>query len=272
MSRSVFAVSLTACFCGILSGATPTIGVAMSSGHFLLDHSRVAGNANLSEGSVIETEKARSDMSLTNGLKMRLGADSRGQVFSNRLVLQQGVGEVTGSNYVVKAGRLVVTPVGPNATARVLFAAKNVMEVAAVGGAVLVTTAEGVALTTMPANTSLSFSEQAGASSPTSLCGRLVRQNGKYLMNGTEVKSTDNLDQYVGRSISVSGNRLDDGTFRVLSGTEKRDSCGVPPAGAAAGAAGHGLSHGAIAGIVIGSAAAVGLGIAAGVGAFDTSN
>src|SRR5712692_4550835 len=128
-SRITIVFLLTVCVCGMLPAASPTIGVAMANGNFLLDRSPVVGNANVFEGSVIETGKAMSDLTLANGLKMRLGTESRGRVFRDRLVLEKGAGQVSGSKYLVEAGRLRVMPGSSNATARVAFGNKNLVEV-----------------------------------------------------------------------------------------------------------------------------------------------
>lgn len=272
---------LAVCFSSILSAASSTIGVAMTNGNFVLDHSTVVGNANVFEGSVIETGKAMSDLTLTNGLKVRLGTDSRGQVFRDRMVLEKGASQVSGGKYVLEAGRLRVMPANPNATARVAFGSPHLVEVAAIGGAVRVLTAEGIPLANMASGSALSFAEQAGASTPTSLCGKVVRSDGKLMLTDTttrvtvELRGTD-LDRYVGKSISVSGNMVGSGALQVLN-SPRLDSCGVGPAGAAGAAgagagAGAGLSTAAIAGIAIAGGAGLGVGLAGAAGAFSGSN
>ena len=130
--RVMIVVLLTMCVSGALFAATSGIGVAMANGTFWLDRSQVEGNASVFDGSIIETGKAMSDLALTSGLKMRLGVESRGQIFTNRLELQQGISQVTGSKFLVKARELRVFPVGSAATVRVAVGPKNLVEVAAV--------------------------------------------------------------------------------------------------------------------------------------------
>src|SRR5579864_4414607 len=189
-SRHTFGLPLLVCFCGILSAASSTIGVAITNGNFILDHSPVVGNANVFDGSTIETGKAMSDLTLTNGLKVRLGTDSRGQVFRDRMVLERGAGQVSGGKYVLEAGRLRVMADSLTTTARVAFGNRNWVEVAAIGGAVRVVTAEGIPVANIAAGSALSFVEQAGASTPTTLCGKVVRSEGKLLLTDTTTKVT----------------------------------------------------------------------------------
>jgi hypothetical protein len=273
--RIAFVVFLTACLCGILPAANPTIGVAIANGSFLLDRSPVVGNANIFEGSVIETGKAMSDVTLANGLKVRLGVASRGRVFCDRLVLEKGAAQVTGSKYLVEAGRLRVIPGSSNATARVAFGNKNLVEVAAIRGAVRVVTAGGIPVANMAADSALSFTDQAGASTPTTLSGKVVRSNGRLMLTDTTTKVTvelrgADLDQYVGKSISVSGNMVGNDVLQVLEGSVKLAAAGAP--GAGGGGAAAGLSTAAIAGITVAGATGLGIGLAASAGAFSGAN
>lgn len=281
---------LAACLCGILSAASSTIGVAMTNGNFVLDRSTVVGNANVFDGSVIETGKAVSDLTLSNGLKVRLGTDSRGQVFLDRLVLEKGAGQVTGGRYVVEAGRLRVIASNSATTARVAFGTRNIVEVAAIGGAVRVITGEGTPVANIAAGGALSFTNQAGASAPTTLCGKVVRSGGKLMLTDTitkvavELKGAD-LDQYAGKSIAVMGNFVGNDALQLLN-SPKSDTCGAGPAAAggvvgtkAPGATaavgtstGAGLSTTAIAGIAIAGASGLSLGLAGAAGAFSGSN
>jgi len=260
--------------------------VATANGTFWLDHSQVAGNATVFDGSLIETGKDMSDVSLSGGLKVRLGADSRGQVFAGRLALEQGAGQVSGSKYLVEARGLRVFPVSSGATVRVALGPKNAVEVAAVTGSFHVETVAGVRVANMSAGSALSFTEQAGAAPPTVLCGNVGRVDGRVLLtdkvSGVIVELVgEHLDPFVGKSISVTGNRSGNDAMHVL--TVKRDTCGVPVAGAGtrdgtgngsgAGAGGSvGLPTIAIAGIAVAGATGLGLGLAAAKGAFSGGN
>jgi hypothetical protein len=291
--RVVLVVLLTLCLCGILTAANSMIGVAVANGNFLLDRSQVVGNANVFDGSVVETERAMSDLSLTSGLKMRLGVESRGQVFHDRLVLQQGAGQVSGSKYLVQARGLRVIPVGSDATVRVALGPKTLVEVAALTGSFHVETLAGIRVANMTPGAARSFTVQAGAATPTVLCGTALLVDGKLMLTdktaGITLELTGTgLEQYVGKSISVKGNMAGNDALHVLS--VKRDACGGGGAAAAAGdvdaaggagagagtaavaGAGTGLSTAAIAGIAVGGATGLGLGLAAANGVFSGAN
>jgi hypothetical protein len=283
--RLIIAVLLTIVLGGILPAATSVLGVATANGTFRLDHSQVAGNATVFDGSLIETGKDMSDVTLSGGLKVRLGTESRGQVFAGRLALQQGAGQVSGSKYLVEARGLRVLAVSSGAMVRVSLGPKNLVEVAAVTGSFHVETAAGIRVANMSAGGALSFTEQAGAAPPTVLCGDVGRVDGRLLLtdkvSGVTVELVgEHLDPFVGKSISVTGNRSGNDALHVLM--VKRDACGVPVAGGAkedgssTGAAGAGGSTGlptiAIAGIAVAGATGLGLGLAAAKGAFSGGN
>jgi hypothetical protein len=105
-----FVLNLAICLAVALQAGAPTIGVAVANGRFLLDRSAVVGNGNILEGAVIETQDAMADLSLNNGQRIRLGKESRGRVYSDRLILEKGAGQVTGANSAVIAGRLRIVP------------------------------------------------------------------------------------------------------------------------------------------------------------------
>ncbi len=287
------AAMLMACVGELLQAASPSIGLAMANGRFVLDHAVVVGNATVFDGSMIETEKVMSEISLENGLKMRLGIDARGLVFENRLVLEKGAGQVSGSKYLVQAGRLRIVPLGSYATARVALGEKNLVEVAAVAGNVRVETAGGIRVANMESGMALSFAEQSGASTPARLCGKVERKDGVPMLTDATTKITVQLkgaalDEYLDKTIAVTGNMAGPDLLQVL--TAKRDTCGgaagartaTAAAGAGAGAAAGGgaatgagagaaagLSMAAIAGIAVGSAAGLSAGLAAAAGAFS---
>lgn len=293
--RMFLAFSPILCLCGILPAATSVIGVAVANGNFLLDRSEVVGNSTVFDGSVVQTSKSMSDLSLTSGLKMRLAVDSRGKVFHDRLVMEEGAGQVSGSKYLVEARGLRVIPVGSNATVRVALGPETLVEVAAVTGSFQVETLAGIRVANMTPGSALSFTEEAGASMPTVLCGKPLHVNGKFVLTdkttGVTVELTGiSLDEFGGKSISVTGNMAGSEVLHVLSA--KRSSCGgtaakagqagaagAGAAGAGAGAAGAGaagagaavgLSTAAVAGIAVAGAAGIGLGVTAAAGGFSS--
>ena len=75
--------------------AAPAIGLVTASGHFSVEGSEVWGNATLFDGATIETSSASSELVLRNGVKLQLGADSRAQIWQNRVVLDRGAAQLS---------------------------------------------------------------------------------------------------------------------------------------------------------------------------------
>jgi hypothetical protein len=74
--------------------AAPAIGIVTASGHFSVEGSQVWGNATLFDGATIETGAASSELALRSGVKVQLGAESRAQIWRNRLVLEKGAAQL----------------------------------------------------------------------------------------------------------------------------------------------------------------------------------
>lgn len=266
--------------------AASSVGIATANGRFVLDGSSVAGNANVYGGSVIETDRAMSDLVLTSGLRIRLGKGSRGQIFSDRLVLERGAGQISGPNALVIAGPLHVVPLDSGSVARVAHGSGKLVEVAAVGGRVRVETAQGVRLANLESGIALSFVPQAGAASPTTLTGKVERKNGKLTLTDSTTKVTvelrggTNLEQFAGKTVTVTGNMAASNVLQVLNialatqvGAAAGGAAGAAAGGSAGGAAGAGVATGlstaAIAGISIAAGTGLAVGLAGVAGAFS---
>jgi len=91
VARSVF---LSSVFISAVAWAAPAIGIVTASGHFSVEGSPVWGNATLFDGATIETSSASSELALRNGVKVQLGAESRAQIWQNRLVLEKGAAQL----------------------------------------------------------------------------------------------------------------------------------------------------------------------------------
>ena len=72
-----------------------SIGTVSARGDFRVDSHVVRGNATLFNGSVIETGSATADLRMGKGAAITMSANSRGTLYSDRLVLQQGESELT---------------------------------------------------------------------------------------------------------------------------------------------------------------------------------
>src|ERR1700694_3320566 len=108
--QSLIALILTANL-SLGMATAPAVGVVTARGSFTIDASNITGNATLFEGNQIETGKASSQLQLNNGARMQLAANSRGIVYRDRLVLENGTSLIqSGSNSQVEANSLRIRP------------------------------------------------------------------------------------------------------------------------------------------------------------------
>lgn len=209
MRRTAFL--LTVLCCGYwLPAATNPIGMALSNGSFRVDHSRVWGTTTLFDGSMIETESSLSELHITGGGEMRLGAASKATIYQHKLVLDHGQLE-SAPNYEVQANSLHIVASGPDGLARVQVQnARNVM-VAAVRGAVRVSNASGMLVANVEAGKTLNLEPQnAGAAAPTRVTGCLLSKGGKTVIAEQtanvilELRGTG-LDKELGNRVEING-------------------------------------------------------------------
>jgi hypothetical protein len=270
-------------------GAGATIGIAMVSGIAKVDNSDVRGNASLLDGSLVETGKGTSRLSLQNGARVEFSSESRGKVYRDRVVLEKGMGQLhAGSNFPVVANSLRVAAMGSGSTVRVAVKDSNRILVAAVSGEAQVRNSHGLLLAkVMPGNT-LEFDQevQAGAAAPVKITGCVGYKEGSFALRDDvtnviyEIKGPG-ADALVGKHVTITGS-VDPNTppvagaeqvVRFGAGGSSPVSGGCPSGtgaggGAAAGAAG--LSHAAVVVIVAGVVIAGVLGGLAAAGSFDT--
>jgi hypothetical protein len=187
---TIFAAAKAALFllaigslCG-LSAAGSAIGMAMTNGNFRVDHSRVWGNSTLFDGSLIETARAGSQVQLNNGVKMRLGAETRATIFQGKLVLEEGQGEMAaGHGFEVEAKSLRIAGASEDAMARVRVGDGRHVLVAAVRGSLSVSNAAGMMIARIAPGEALNFEPQAaGATAATQASGCLLSKGGKFIL------------------------------------------------------------------------------------------
>src|SRR5579864_4663683 len=87
----LLAGSLTLCL-----AASPSIGMVIARGGFQIDNSKASGNATIFDGTLVQTGRTPGDLELNSGVRMQLATDSRGRVYHDRLVLEQGAGQLKG--------------------------------------------------------------------------------------------------------------------------------------------------------------------------------
>ena len=273
--------SITFCF-----GGGAAIGIAMVNGTATVDSSSIRGNTSVLEGSVVETTKGTSQLSLDGGARLNFGAESRGKVYRDHVVLEKGMGQVHGgSNFPLFANALHVVGSGSDSTVRVAVKDNKSILVGAVTGEAQVLNSHGLLLAKVMPGKTFEFDQEAGAAAQAKVSGCVEKRGGKYYVRDetTGVMSEitgAGLDQYVRKHVDVSGS-IDTaatpgaGATQVVrvsaGGVTSSGAAGCPtPAGmGAAHGYGGGVSHGAAVAIVAGVSIAAILGGLAAAGTFS---
>jgi hypothetical protein len=195
---------------------------------------------------------------------------SRGTIYSDHLVLQQGQSELTASSsaFQLEANGLRVTANEPNSRAVVSLRAGNTVEVASLNGSFGVTNDHGVLLAHVRPGRTLSFAIQEGGNPTTfSGVGIVSYENGQYYLETGEnekyVLTCKDMKKYVGDKVFV---------FATMQPSSAQTG-GVPPTlcvksieinGGGGGGGGGGMSQGTkwiIAGVAVAAGVGVGVGI-----------
>ncbi len=254
--------------------APPVIGTARARGSFYLDHAVMQGNATLFEGALMETTINSSQLRLDGGARLQVAPASRGRVFSDRLVLEQGQGELQGSQgYRLETTSLHIVTDSPGSIARVVVKQPDRVAVEALSGAVKVTTREGTLLAKVESGRALEFSSQsAGAAAPVNLTGCLTVSEGHYFLRDEVANVTfellgKDLATFVGHRVTVAATNVPaqggaPGATQVLQAVQIKSLGRNCPASGAAGGPGarsktgmSGTSKAVIAGVVIAAVA-----------------
>ena len=191
---------------------SPAIGIATANGNFQVDRSTVQGNATLFPGTVVETGKVGSVLRMGDGARLRLGSLSRGRVFQERLVLEQGEGLIEqAGRYRVEAGDLQIVPSSAAVAARIALDDNRRVSVAVASGDLRVLAADGTLLARVHSGRSLEFDPQAsGAAPPFTVTGCLVAAEGRYYLKDDTASVTfeltgAGLGANAGQRVEVSG-------------------------------------------------------------------
>jgi hypothetical protein len=212
-ARPLLALILAALI-AVSTAAEPVIGTASATGSFKINQSTVTGNGTLLEGAAIETSKAASTVQLTSGGVLRLGADSRGRIFRDKLVLERGAGRMTGSSgYQIRARSLQIVADSGETVGHVETKGANTVLVAALKGSLQVRTAGGTTIASVAAGRALEFEPQNGAAGPSTLTGCLVRKDGRLLLTDETAGITVELQggeahKHVGHRVEVTGSTI----------------------------------------------------------------
>jgi len=259
MFRNLQVAAILFCTLSYAAAGTVSIGTASARGEMRVDNYSVNGNATLFDGSVVETGKATADLRLSKGTEITMSTGSRGTLYSDHLVLQQGESEVAASTpFQLEANGLRVIPNDPNSRGVVSLKAGNTVEVASLNGSFGVTNGHGILLANVRPGRVVSFAMQAGANPATfSGVGLISIENGTYYFTtdvGVKyVLSCKDFKKYAWDKVVVSGTVQAAGNSSVLC-VKTIDVNG-----------GEGMTAGKkwiIAGIIVGLGAGLGIGLA----------
>jgi len=263
MLKKLQALTVLLCMVSYAEAGTVSIGTASVRGDMRVDSYTVKGNATLFDGSVVETGEATADLRLKRGTEIRLATSSRGTLYSDRLVLQQGESELSsGTSFQLETNGLHVTPSEPNSDGVVSLKSGNTVEVAALTGSFGITNDQGVLLASVHPGVPLSFAMQAGGAPTAFKASGKISTDGQghyYLTDaktGTKYQVTgNNLAHAVGKTVQVSG---------TITGSTVAGGAAVITVTAVSGlVAGVTITTAVIVGVSVAAAAGLAAGIAA---------
>jgi O-antigen ligase len=164
------------------SAAPPVIGTIVAKGPFRMDNAMVQGNATLFEGASIETTAAGSSMELTSGARIALAEASKGRFFGDHVVLEKGAAQLLkAAGLKFEARGLIIQPETGNASARVLLAGANRVDVSVITGSFRVLNLRGVLVANLGTGRSMEFEPQP-PNTPSKISGCLIFKGGHYLI------------------------------------------------------------------------------------------
>ena len=256
MFRKLQITAILACMLSNAMAGTVSIGTASARGSIRVDNYNVKGNATLFDGSVVETGKASADLRLKKGVQITLSSNSRGTMYVDHAVLQQGASEVAASgSFQLLANGLRITPNAPNSRATVSIKSGDTIEVASLAGGFGVTNDHGVPLANIRPGRVVSFAMQAGANpNEFSGVGLISFDNGTYYLTTDEnvryALTCKDFQKYVGDKVIVTG---------TLTGTGNQSSICVNSLDINGPTPGSNRKKLLIAGLIIGGAVAAGI-------------
>jgi hypothetical protein len=192
LNTRLLALAVVFCAVSSASAGTTAIGTASVRGDMRVDGYRISGDATLFDGTVVQTGQASADLRLTKGVEIKLATDSRGTLYRDHIVLQQGSSEWTpSSSFSLEANGLSVTPSEPNSKGLVSLGGANTVEVAALTGGFQVRNDNGLLLARVSPGHAMSFGAiQSGTpesnSNSITVTGAVSFQGGYYFLSVAE--------------------------------------------------------------------------------------
>ena len=215
MLKNLQVAAIIICMLSYASAGTVSIGTVNARGEMRVDSNNVKGNATLFDGSVVETGQATADLLLNKGLnkgvEIKLSTGSRGTLYNDHLILQQGEGELAASSqFELQANGLRVKPNEANSRGVISLKSGDTVEVASLSGSFGVTNDHGVLLANVRPGRVVSFAMQAKANPNVfSGTGLVSFENGTYYLTTEEsvkyVLTCKDVHRFVNNKVVISG-------------------------------------------------------------------
>lgn len=97
----------------LLAVSPDAVGIGNSRGAFRIAGAPVIGTGSVTDGAVVETESSHSLLRLKSGARVELAANSRAQVFGERVVLEAGASRVSGPVSVMNSKGVLLARLTP---------------------------------------------------------------------------------------------------------------------------------------------------------------
>ena len=189
-----------------------SIGTVSARGDFRVDSHLVSGNATLFNGSMVETGTATADLRMGKDATITMSTNSRGTLYRDRMVLQQGESELTApESFHLEVEGLHVAASGPNSHGVISLKTGNTVQVSALSGTFSVTNDHGSTLASISPGRAMTFAFQSGSSGTAFTgTGKVTFSNGQYYLTlkSTGVKyelNGDGLANLVGKEVTITG-------------------------------------------------------------------
>ena len=170
------------------------------------------GNATLFDGESVQTTAASTELALRNGVKVQLGAGSTAHVYSDRMALDAGLGQVgQGTPFEVDAAGFKIRGAGVRVGTKG-SGSSEIIEVSALTGVAKVLGKGDVLLAAIPAGRHMNLAFQAAQSGTLTRSGCLLYKDAHFIMqddNTQEVVelagSAQDLSKNLGNRVEVKG-------------------------------------------------------------------
>ena len=222
MAMKLIAVVMLFCMITDAEAASTAIGTANARGDIRVNGYLIRGDVTLFDGEVVETGKASATLRLHKSLEVTLSTNARATLYRDRLVMQRGSSQWTGSStFPVEVNGVFVTATSPGSRGLVSIDSEKKAEVEAISGDLRISNSEGLLIAGVRPGIPISLAAPQVAAPgtvptqgpiPMTLYGTLSKVNGHFFLSlpkpdlGVVYELRGgNLDKLVGKEVLVKG-------------------------------------------------------------------